>query len=114
MRNNLSLSNAKFWNNDDGLWRQINELVVFTGIALCAEHLPNVVAVLRPLQTPDSPNPIVVDVVCDGGRTWVKVITKNTKALLANVNGNIHDYSVIVIIALFIIWGSSVWNLSFS
>lgn len=36
----------------------------------------------------NSPHPIVVDVVCDGGRTWVKVITKNSKALLANVNGN--------------------------
>lgn len=58
------------------------------GIALCAENLSNVVAVLRPLQMANSPHPIVVDVVCDGGRTWVKVITKNSKALLANVNGN--------------------------
>lgn len=42
---------------------------------------PNIQRVDLPIKSPDSEKPIRIDIVADNGRTWIKVIARNPKAL---------------------------------
>ena len=45
------------------------------------ERLPNVTMALQPFPLPDNERPLCVDVVCNDGFTWVKVIARKAQAL---------------------------------
>ncbi|ELU06361.1 hypothetical protein CAPTEDRAFT_204981 [Capitella teleta] len=58
-----------------------SNLTHIQGIVEAAETLPNVVLILHTFCSRDQPHPIVVDVVCNHGYTWVKVIARKPEAL---------------------------------
>ena len=54
-----------------------------------AEKLPHVTSVLRRFRLPSAQRPVVVDIVCCQGQTWVKVVARNNKSLTVDMNGKL-------------------------
>ena len=52
-----------------------------SGIVQAVETLPHVTQVLQPFPCPGQDVPLTVDVVCNHGYTWVKVVARNAQAL---------------------------------
>ena len=53
----------------------------FAGILEAVETLPDVDHVLQPFSCPGLEFPLVVDVVCNQGYSWIKVVARNAQAL---------------------------------
>ena len=51
------------------------------GIVAAMETLPHVTSVLQAFHWPSEPHPVVVDIVCNHGYTWVKVVARKAQAL---------------------------------
>lgn len=51
------------------------------GILTAVETLPGLVEVLKPFPCPTSAHPLVVDLICNQGYTWVKVVARKAQAL---------------------------------
>ncbi|XP_070183199.1 uncharacterized protein, partial [Littorina saxatilis] len=60
---------------------QSSNLSHFAAIVHAVTHLPHVTDVMRPFTSPDRRESLVVDVVADQGRSWVKVIARKGQAL---------------------------------
>jgi hypothetical protein len=58
-----------------------SNLVNLQGVVDAVETFPDVCQVLQPFQCPGYEHPLVVDVVCNHGYTWVKVIARKAQAL---------------------------------
>ena len=58
-----------------------SNLVNLQGVVDAVETFPDVSQVLQPFQCPGHEHPLVVDVVCNHGYTWVKVIARKAQAL---------------------------------
>jgi len=65
----------------------------FSGIITVAAKLSNVTHVLRHFATSGSDDGVVVDVICNYGQTWIKIIARNSKALNYDIAG---EYDAIV------------------
>ena len=52
----------------------------YTGIFTAASQCPTVCEILRPINT-QLYGRLVIDVICNGGFTWVKVVARNSQAL---------------------------------
>ncbi|XP_011308827.1 UPF0415 protein C7orf25 homolog isoform X2 [Fopius arisanus] len=48
----------------------------------------NPAEVLKPFKFPDSETRLTIDIICDGGATWIKVIARNARALTLISLGN--------------------------
>ena len=51
------------------------------GILGAVETFPDVVEVLKPFPCPPMTHPLFVDLICNHGYTWVKVIARKAQAL---------------------------------
>ena len=60
---------------------QSSNLSHFAAIVHAATHLPGVIRVMRPFTSPDRQHNLLVDVVADQGRSWVKVVARKGQAL---------------------------------
>ena len=58
-----------------------SNLINIESIVDALETFPNVSHVLQPFQSPGHEHPLVVDVICNHGYTWVKVIARKAQAL---------------------------------
>jgi hypothetical protein len=56
------------------------------GIVNAVEKLPDVTEILRRFTSAYLKHPVTVDIICDGGQTWVKVIARNVKALTTDID----------------------------
>jgi len=61
-------------------------LLSVVGVVEAVETLPGVSAVLRRVHCHHHCD-LVVDVICCQGQTWVKVVARNSKALMKDLNG---------------------------
>lgn len=62
------------------------------GIVNAVEKLPDVTEILRRFTSAYLKHPVTVDIICDGGQTWVKVIACNVKALTTDIDGTVNNY----------------------
>jgi len=53
------------------------------------ETLPDVVAVFKRFHLASLERHVIVDVVCCHGQTWLKLIARNSKALMTDLNGKL-------------------------
>ena len=51
------------------------------GIVVAMETLPQVTSILQPFPWAASPHPLLVDLVCNQGYTWVKVVARKAQAI---------------------------------
>ena len=58
-----------------------SNLINIEGIVAAIETFPNVTHVLHPFHCPGYEHPLVVDVICNNGYSWVKVIARKAQAL---------------------------------
>jgi hypothetical protein len=67
---------------------QLNSTNIYhlQGIVTGAERLPGVTRVLHSLHSPRLKHSVIVDIVCNEGQTWVKVIARNAKALASDID----------------------------
>lgn len=63
----------------------------FDALVSCISNSDDVVSVLETKSYKDNngfPKKLCVDIVCQGGRKWIKVIARNPKALSQILTGN--------------------------
>lgn len=58
-----------------------SNLIHFAYLVDVLRRTPNIQRVDLPIKSPDSEKPIRIDIVADNGRTWIKAIARNPKAL---------------------------------